>query len=65
MKNDSILIIVQGGMVSSVENLPKGYDYEIIDLDIPCAQCDGGAGDIVADCPECKRLARLKVKYNS
>ena len=32
MKNKSILIIVQGGMVSSVENLPKGYDYEIIDL---------------------------------
>ena len=52
-------------MVSSVENLPKDYDYEIIDLDVPCARCEGNTGDIAADCPECRRLARLKAKYIS
>lgn len=32
--NKTIKITVKGGMVIEVENLPDGYDYEIVDLDI-------------------------------
>ena len=63
MKNKPIVIIIQGGTVSVVENLPKGCDYEIIDLDVPCSRCDGNTGDIAADCLECRRNARLKARY--
>ena len=30
----TIKIYVEGGAVMEVENIPEGYEYEIIDLDI-------------------------------
>ena len=33
MKNKTIQIIVQGGVVIDVKNLPEGYEIQIIDKD--------------------------------
>ena len=34
MKNKTIKIIVQGGVVVDVKNLPDGYEIQIIDKDV-------------------------------
>jgi len=34
MKNKTIQIIVQGGVVVDVKNLPDGYEIQIIDKDV-------------------------------
>ena len=32
--NKTIRIMVEGGLVYDVQNLPKGYDYELFDFDV-------------------------------
>ena len=34
MKNKTIKIIVQGGVVIDVKNLPDGYEVQIVDKDV-------------------------------
>ncbi len=38
----TVKIVVEGGMVQDVENLPEGWDYEIWDWDVcvPCDECE-------------------------
>ena len=33
MKNKTIRVIVQGGVVVDVENIPEGYEVQIVDKD--------------------------------
>tara|TARA_R100001443_G_scaffold87322_1_gene93850 strand:+ start:170 stop:280 length:111 start_codon:yes stop_codon:yes gene_type:complete len=33
MKNKTIRVIVQGGVVVDVENIPDGYEVQIVDKD--------------------------------
>lgn len=39
MANKTIEIMVEGGMVVEVRNVPEGWDYEIIDHDVE--KCGG------------------------
>ena len=44
-KNKTITIEISGGVLTNVQNLPKGWDYELIDHDNceagdnPCKKC--------------------------
>ena len=55
-----ITIVVRGGQVVSVDGLPPGWDYELIDYD-NCPQC-GGADP---DCELCKQEASCRVQHSS
>lgn len=46
--NKTIRIVVDGGTVQDVENLPKGWDYEVQDFDL-CSEC----GVVEPLCDEC------------
>jgi len=45
----TIRIIVEGGMVQDVENMPMGFYYEVQDFDI-CSECGG----LDPECEWCK-----------
>jgi len=51
MSEKTITVIVRGGQVVDVRDLPEGWDWELIDYD-NCSDCGGSD----PDCPTCKMM---------